>query len=409
MPRISSHSILVLQAYITIMKPLEPSAAYSSGRCAPSPPHHFTAPTSRCRSRPRLLLRPLSALPQTKDGTSPTPAPMPKPIDPYRAAGQRLERLLAGVGDGEEELIDSMIMEESVERKLTVALIAGGVLSTGACVVCWVCGLDPLGGASLSLHSLRAAGLGGIAALPVALAKSLLWSDKARSYLPFLEEIQTRQIGDFQAILYELNPWQSAVILGSEVIPGLLILLPAVIGGISKTVDTYFSLSLGPGVPSSSPDPLSDAIAISIAALILGLAKLLELTPSEEEFQTVKDALDNSDRFYQIVGLGESRDALASTVTSKDDARTNAAAFRAVALTWLARRQVAARFAAALAAVEVVVLGAVWNVTGDFTAPCVVGLASAAVDFDNIRRITGHSHSASNRGGGGNSGASTPE
>lgn len=66
-------------------------------------------------------------------------------VDYFRAAGHRLERLLAGVGDGEDEFFDQMILEQSPEQKLLLSAVAGGVLTGGALFLCWLCQLDPLG------------------------------------------------------------------------------------------------------------------------------------------------------------------------------------------------------------------------------------------------------------------------
>jgi hypothetical protein len=314
-------------------------------------------------------------------GALPTLKPASK-MDPYRAAGQRLERLLAGAGDGEEELLNNLLMEENVDRKVFIAALAGVGISTVACIACWACGLDPVGGASLSLGSLRAAAIGGAAALPLVAIKGFLWSDKGHLMLPFLEDVQQQQIDEFQPILYQLNPAQTLLVMGSEVIPGLLILLPAATGGCRKLLEMYFELagveSTAAITASAAHNPFAAAASVSIAALLVAGSKLVELTPSTEEYDTVKDALENADRFYSLVGQG--RDSNAA------DAKSNASAFRAVAVTWLARRQVAARFAAVLATLEVLFLGTLWHGTGDFTAPLVAGLASAAVDFAGIKK-----------------------
>jgi hypothetical protein len=292
--------------------------------------------------------------------------------DPYRAAGQRLQSLLAGVGGGEEELLSSMLREESADKKILVALTAAGILSGGAGLACWLCGLDPLGGASLSLASLRAAALGAAAAIPLVAAKAALWSDAARAELPFLEEVQARTVEEFQPLLHELNAAQCAVILGSEVVPGLVILLPAVTGGIEKTLQGYAALA---GIPA--PSFLPAAAALAVAALLAALAKLTEHGVTSEEFDCVRDALDNAERYYKVMAQGND--------CGGGEPAAAEAAFRAVAVTWVARRTIAARFAACASALEVLYLGALWQHTGDLAAPLAAALASAAVDFGFIR------------------------
>lgn len=88
-----------------------------------------------------------------------------------------------------------MLEEQPAEQKLALCLLASGLVSGGAALVCWLCGLDPLGGASLSVASLHAAAVGGAASAPLVGAKALLWSETARRELPFLEDIHRAQVG----------------------------------------------------------------------------------------------------------------------------------------------------------------------------------------------------------------------
>lgn len=63
------------------------------------------------------------------------------------------------------------------------------------------------------------------------------------------------------------------------------------------------------------------------------------------------------------------------------DAAEAATAFKTVALTWLARKRVAARVAAILAGCEVAYLGVLWLQVDDLTAPVVAALIAGAVEF----------------------------
>lgn len=362
------------------------SASFKTATCSP---------TSRCMVRASLNNEdtPDVAQPSAPEGgpaaPSPQPAPLPfqqpapsqRALDPYRAAGQRLQNLLAGIGDGEEELLNSLLMEERVETKVSLALGAGCLISAGACFACWLVGLDPLGGASLSLGTLRAAVLGAAAATPLVAVKALLWTDNARSQLPFLEEIQTKQVEEFEPVLHQLTSAQCLIVLGSEVIPGLLILLPAATGGIAKTLDMYCAMA---GV--QPPPFLPPATALTVAACLAAISKMGDVGVTTEEYETVKDALDNADRFYRVMAVenvnGERDDGRSGGFTSAVEA---AAAFKVVAVTWLARRQVAARFAATMSALEVLYLGILWQLTGDLAAPLMAALAAGGVDFAYIR------------------------
>lgn len=295
--------------------------------------------------------------------------------DPYFLAGHRLRSLLNGVGDGEEEMLNSMLEEQAPEQKLMLCLLASGLVSAAAAAVCFLCGLDPLGGASLSLASLRAAAVGGAAAAPLVGLKALLWSESARRELPFLEDIHKAQVEAFKPVIANLNTAQTAVLLASEVVPGVLILLPATAGGIAKALGMYGDVA---GV--TLPEFLPAVLALMLTATMAGVGKVAETSVTLEEYEVVKDALDNADRYYRLMAMD--RDS------TPDDAQRAADAFKSVALTWMARNQVAVRFAAALGAVEVIYLGVLWQQTGDLSAPLVAALGAAAVDFAFIRRLS---------------------
>jgi hypothetical protein len=70
----------------------------------------------------------------------------------------------------------------------------------------------------------------------------------------------------------------------------------------------------------------------------------------------VKDAWENSDRYYRVMAMDANR-----TAVSAAEAAT---AFRTVALTWIARRRVAARMGAVLAGAEIAYLGLLWLQVG---------------------------------------------
>lgn len=175
------------------------SASTSGSAPASSEPAEAFAPGGSPASlllRASELAAAQSAADQGLAAAPPAPQrPRRPPVDHFRAAGQRLRNLLNGVGDGEEEMLNNMLEEQPAEEKMAMCLFAGGLISTAAAAVCWLCGLDPLGGASLSFDSLRAAAVGGAAATPLVAAKALLWSEGARRQLPFLEDIHRAQVG----------------------------------------------------------------------------------------------------------------------------------------------------------------------------------------------------------------------
>ena len=47
--------------------------------------------------------------------------------------------------DGEEELLESILSEQTPGFKLALSLLAAGVISSGALALCWLTGADPWG------------------------------------------------------------------------------------------------------------------------------------------------------------------------------------------------------------------------------------------------------------------------
>ena len=73
----------------------------------------------------------------------------------------------------------------------------------------------------------------------------------------------------FRPLLYRLTPAQTLVVLGSEVVPGVLILLPAATGGIAK------ALALYAGVAGWDPPAALPAVAaLLITSGLAGVSKV---------------------------------------------------------------------------------------------------------------------------------------
>lgn len=74
------------------------------------------------------------------------------------------------------------------------------------------------------------------------------------------------QVDAFQPVMANLNTAQMAVLLASEVVPGLLILLPAATGGIAKLLEMYGDLA-GVDLPAFLPHVLALMVVSSIAGV----------------------------------------------------------------------------------------------------------------------------------------------
>ena len=98
---------------------------------------------------------------------------------------------------------------EPAESKLLLSLAAGGAVTIAAGTICWFCGSDLAGGASLSEHSLRAAGTGLAAAAPLAAGRLLFWNDGAAEALPPLSYLQRGKVDAFKPLLSNLTPAQA--------------------------------------------------------------------------------------------------------------------------------------------------------------------------------------------------------
>jgi hypothetical protein len=259
----------------------------------------------------------------------------------------------------------------SVEKKIGLAALAGGLVCGAAIVCCLFLDLDPFGGMTLGFSSLQAAFVGALVSAPLCLFKNALWSDSADKELPFLKELQRTQIQDFKPILTGLSPIQCAIILACEVIPTIFIVYPAFVGGITGMLEGYRTAA--EALSNSVPETLPPLVALSIVSLLSGVSKLIDQGPSPEEYDVIKEALENADRYYKVMaGPGENN-------------RTSEEAFKNVSLMWLARRQVAARFAGALSSFEIFYLGLLWFETGDLAAPLVAAMALNGVDFVRVQ------------------------
>jgi len=286
-----------------------------------------------------------------------------------------------------------------------MAVIASSCIATVAQLLCWLGGADPWGGASLSLHSLKAAGVGALASIPLVLLNYYLWtSPRAREQLPFLDEVQSKQVEDFGPMIDGLSPLQLQAFMVAETLPGVLMTYCAGAGLIAHLIHTAadFVANGGSGsfgdlgelaaaaaassssssssfsIMSSLPPLAPEAVGLAVAASLAGVARGSEIAASEAEYEVIRDAIENAERYYRVAAMGKD-----STVVDATEASTT---FVTVAIRWMANKQVAAKFAAAMTVVEVVYLGGVWLKEEDLMAPMVAMLIVSGVVFDQIRR-----------------------
>lgn len=298
--------------------------------------------------------------------------------DPFVAAGSRLQSLLSGIGDGEEEVLESYLSEQAPEFRMSLSLLAGGVISSGALALCWLTGSDPWGGASVSFHSLVAATLGAVSCVPLLMLRAGMWTSEARRHFPVLEELQRWQAEQSSPIVRDMSPAQMAVIVCCEALPTTLMTLPAAQGGLTASFEIYAShiREWGLSVPEVGP-PIA---ALAITALLAACARLFEHAVTQEEHEVVATAMQNADRYYRVM-----TNSMNGTTKDPDNA---AKAFKAVASQWLQQRQQACTVLAVLTAGEVLFLGLLWRLTGDMAAPLTAATMMTAVECAFVRKLT---------------------
>lgn len=107
--------------------------------------------------------------------------------------------------------MDSMLNSETGGAKVLMALVAGGAVTLAASGICWFCHSDLAGGASLSPHSLHAAGVGLVAGIPLAASRLLFWSDGAREVVPSLDDLQRGKLEYFKPLLSNMTAAQVCI------------------------------------------------------------------------------------------------------------------------------------------------------------------------------------------------------
>lgn len=89
---------------------------------------------------------------------------------------------------------------------------------------------------------------------------------------------------------------------------------------------------------------------------------------------------------------------MAMDVNSRvEDADRAARAFKHVAKAWLESRLDVAKAAGVVALIRVMYLGMIWHLTDDLTAPAVVALLTAAVDYHQLHKSVLQSGNQANR------------
>ncbi|KFM26460.1 hypothetical protein F751_2678 [Auxenochlorella protothecoides] len=249
------------------------------------------------------------------------------PLDAFQAAALRLQGLLVGVGNGEEELERSMLIAAPQELKLLAA--TASVLLALVKTAAWRCEER------------------GSAASP-------------RLLPPVVAEACRARWRAGEAMYSGLRPAQ-------RVLAGLA-------EGLSSTAATLAVAaaldSMAQELLARAPPGTAAALPLAMVAAWHGAAAYADVAPDEEEAAVVRDAAENAERYYRVV--------LPSWGHTPAEASR---AFRAVAAAWLGHADEVARVAALSRALEAGYMLAAWRMTGSTLVAAAVAAAGVGVDL----------------------------
>ena len=231
------------------------------------------------------------------------------------------------------------------------------------------------GGASLSEASMRACVIGALAAMPLVAGKEILWTAEAQKLIPVLQNVRDTQVQTLAPLISGMSSEQVGVILFMDVVPSLMLLLNGTLGTMRVITELCSSSFFGPPVS----EQVTAALAVLAAAYFASVVKGLEWNSSTEQSKMVQTELKQVDSSCPLTSL--------SLGQTSDDVAADAAAFRAVACTWLASRNMALKLQHSMTTVEFIYLGTLWHITGDMCAPIVASLMMHAVDFARLKLL----------------------
>uniref|UniRef100_A0A383V7Z6 Uncharacterized protein n=1 Tax=Tetradesmus obliquus TaxID=3088 RepID=A0A383V7Z6_TETOB len=297
--------------------------------------------------------------------------------DHFVDAAYRLESLLCGVGDGEDELYYNLLLEEEPGHKLQVNALLGAVVLAASTAICWLCGKDPAGGASLSLNSLQAGLIGAAAAAPLVAYKLFSWTPPAQQQNPTLAALKRAQIDISRPWLSNMNREQLAAHVVLDTLPLLFLMLPAAQAGLTASF-YWTSQAIGRSTGLQLPEEVGFMIALFMTAAVTSAVRSTELMADPEQVNVVGDAVANADRYYRLTTSSPSS---SSGSSQEAVAALRARAFKAIAISWREQEQEITSLFVTLAMMDFLYLGGLWYITHDMTAPCVAALLANAVDY----------------------------
>lgn len=284
-------------------------------------------------------------------------------------ASQRLESLLAGAGDGEDELVSMAMREVAPAKKTAAYCLAGGVVGSVATFVCYLLHLDPYGGMSLSMDSVRAALFGATLALPVMAIQYMKWSPVLTQRFPALNAIRAREEKEEGSLYAGMTDPQ----LVGITVTGSAVTCVCELAFLQEGLQTIVTDILGTwGVSTTETLPVIAALVLGSAGR--GLLGEANYAIDPEEREVLRNALSNCDRYYDVMG------------TDKDKAHDMAIAFKAVVYVYLRDNMSTKTWAFWTSAAQMAYLIFLWRTTGNLAAPIVALSMATSVDIREYKK-----------------------
>eukprot|EP00873_Tetraselmis_striata_P038242 jgi/Tetstr1/458506/TSEL_044912.t1 len=286
-----------------------------------------------------------------------------------RLATQRLESLLAGTGDGEDELMNNAMREVAPVQKTAAYCVAGGVVGSLATFLCTLLELDPYGGMDLSRGTLEAAMWGFLLAPPAMATQYMKWSPSVSERFPALTSLRELKEEEEGSLYSGMTDAQLAAITLTASFSACVFEISLLQGGVEQ---------LGTGILANLQ--LQDvrqaavAAALVLGTLVRGLAEAAAFEAETEEIQVISNALENCDRYYTVMDA------------NKDNAGEMAAAFKTVAFVWFQQKKKAQVWAFWSNAFNIAYLIFLWRLTGNLASPIVALSMATYVDVKEYKK-----------------------
>lgn len=331
------------------------------------------------------------------------------------------------------QLVASEFASYAPDMKLALVFNFGCFVTALAFATSWLCGEDPLGGATLTGRSLDAAAAGAACGLPLLLCSALSRTRWARREAPVMALLHDAQAEALAPVLRGLNFPQTLALTALAVLPCLLLLLPA-FHAVCVTTAAFVQQHLEASAHVRLQVPLGWRHEVTAAgtALVSGTFAAYHaaaaLTVRESQKSAIRSAVLSSDRYWAFRasferggggssavagaaadnsssalaaadssshgGGGGSKPVLGTTAvfscneaeglsagdssSSEAAALRTTAAFKTLSVLWLILRTKSAQLGYILTFTNVAYYCLIWDAAGDLAAPAAAALVATA-------------------------------